>query len=334
MYTISKLFDIIKANGSVKQRKIVLGENITDDIKRIFNDTYEPRAYNISSFVPNGIIGELTLDNNYIEFHNAMNQIQRNEIQNPLEYLQEVVAKYDKPSQDILCNIIYKNLKIGLSYNSFLNVIGVNDARFKIAAFNEIQDINTISTDGTYYIMNKIYGVRCICRVERTYNRLSVRYYLEYGDVITTLNNLTKSIDVFTQCLGCGTFMLDGIIQIGDTNLIGDELQNMVDTLINGDEQIENPIFNIFDIMTRNQFEMTEESPNLKYRLDNIKTMLSFNDIPNINIVEHEVIDSTDKLNKWVRHSADCKCEGCMIRKNAIYKNNTKKDCLIYRHSK
>jgi ribosome recycling factor len=97
--------------------------------------------------------------------------------------------------------VIYKNLKIGLSYNSFLNVIGVNDARFKIAAFNEIQDINTISTDGTYYIMNKIYGVRCICRVERTYNRLSVRYYLENGDVITTLNNLTKSIDVFSQNL-------------------------------------------------------------------------------------------------------------------------------------
>ena len=106
MYTISELFDIIKANGSVKQRKIILEENITDDIKRIFNDTYEPRAHSISTFVPNGIIGELTLDNNYIEFHNAMNQIQRNEIQNPLEYLQEVVAKYDQSSQDILCNII------------------------------------------------------------------------------------------------------------------------------------------------------------------------------------------------------------------------------------
>ena len=334
--TIYELFQTIKENKSVKQRKNLLKENMNETIRYIFNDTYGSKKHGISSFMPNGNVGTLIIDNDYVEFHNVLNLLRREELKGDEGYtaLQEVVANFDTSSQEILCNIINRNLKIGLSYDSFLNVIDITDARFRIAKFNEVTSEADIKTDGTYFVMNKVPGVRCICKTVRMPNNMfATSFYAENGDLITTLDNLINSFDNLTSYLGGGQFILDGIVQI-DCELTGDELQQAVENAVYGTETIENPKFVIYDLMRNDEFEMRSESMDLDYRLGNIRNLIEFTKPENISVIEYTKVDSQDILKDRIQHSADCQCEGCLIRKNTIYKNNTTKDCLIYRHSK
>lgn len=332
---IYDVFQQIKENKSVKQRKDILEQNMNETIRYIFNDTYGSKKYGISVFILSGEVGELTLDNDYIIFHNVLNQLHRKEVEGQEAYtlLQNTVARYDKDSQSILCNIIARNLKIGLSYDSFLNVVGINDATFKISTFNDVNSKEDIKTDGTYYIMNRVPGVRCICKTVRYNGEFNAAFYLKNGDLITTLDNLEEDIEKLTSYLGCDQFVLDGIIQM-DSELTGEDYQMEIENAIGGETQIENPKYVLFDVMKKSQFEMREKSPNLDYRLGNLRNIIGFANLDNISLIEHTKIDSEDILNDWLSHSVDCQCEGCLIRKNTIYKNNTTKDCLIYRHSK
>lgn len=327
---IYDVFQQIKEAKGIKQRKAILEQNMNETIRYIFNDTYGSKKYGISVFILSGDVGELTLDNDYIVFHNVLNQLHRKEVEGQEAYnlLQNTVAQYDKESQEILCNIIARNLKIGLSYDSFLNVIGINDATFKIPTFSDINSKEDIKTDGTYYIMNRVPGVRCICKTVKYNGEFNAAFYLENGDLITTLDNLEADIETLTGYLGCNQFVLDGIIQID-----GELDQTTIENAISGDTQIENPKYVLFDVMTKSQFEMREESPNLDYRLGNLRNIIGFANLGNISLIEYTKVDSEDVLSDWLSHSVDCKCEGCMIRKNTIYKNNTKNDCLMYKHT-
>lgn len=333
--TIYELFQTIKENKSVKQRKNLLKENMNETIRYIFNDTYGSQKHGISSFTPNGNVGTLIIDNDYIEFNNVLNLLRREKLKGDEGYtaLQEVVAKFDKQSQEILCNIINRNLKIGLSYDSFLNVVDITDARFNIAKFTEIKTSDNIETDGTYFVMNKVSGVRCICKVFRRDDTFALSFYAENGDLITTLDNLNNHINNLTSYLGGGQFVLDGIVQV-DYELTGTELQQAIENAVYGTETIENPKFVIYDLMRNDEFEMRNESLNLNCRLNDITRLIEIAKPENISVIEYTKVDSQDILKDRIQHSVDCQCEGCLIRKNTIYKNNTTKDCLIYRHSK
>lgn len=333
--TIYELFNTIKENKSVKQRKLLLEQNMSEAIRYIFNDTYGSKKYGITSFEPLDECGDLTIDSNYADFHSVLNKLHHKEVEGEEAYklLQETVAKYDKSSQEILCKIIERNLKIGLSYDSFLNVVGVNDATFKIAKFNEVASVDDVDTDGSYFIMDEEYGVRCICKTMRTDKLFTVAFYAENGDLINTLSNLEESINTLTKPLGCGRFILDGIIQL-DSKSEGEDLQMEIENAVIGDGAIENPTYVIFDVMTNAQFEMREESYNLEYRLGNLKNLLGFVKLNNIKIANHTKIDSAEILDDWSKHPDGCKCSGCLIRKNDVYKNNTRKDLLVFKHKK
>lgn len=333
--TICELFNTIKENKSVKQRKLLLEQNMSETIRYIFNDTYGSKKYGITSFEPLDECGDLIIDSDYADFHSVLNKLHRKEVEGEEGYklLQETVAKYDKSSQEILCKVIARNLKIGLSYDSFLNVVGINDATFKIAKFNEITNIDDVKTDGSYFIMDEEYGVRCICKTMRTDKLFTAAFYAENGDLINTLSNLEESIDALTKPLGCGRFILDGVIQL-DGELEGEDLQEEIENAVAGDETIENPIYVIFDVMSNAQFEMREESYNLEYRLGNLRNLLGFVKLNNIKIVNYTKIDSAEILDDWSKHPDGCKCSGCLIRKNSVYKNNTRKDLLVFKHKK
>ena len=219
--TIYELFQTIKENKSVKQRKNLLKENMNETIRYIFNDTYGSKKHGISSFMPNGNVGTLIIDNDYVEFHNVLNLLRREELKGYEGYtaLQEVVAKFDTSSQEILCNIINRNLKIGLSYDSFLNVIDITDARFRIAKFNEVTSEADIKTDGTYFVMNKVPGVRCICKTVRMPNNMfATSFYAENGDLIT---GAISSETITTATTEFRTFVIDYYIKVDKDCVLG-----------------------------------------------------------------------------------------------------------------
>ena len=332
--TIYELFQTIKENKSVKQRKNLLKENMNETIRYIFNDTYGGKKCSISSLKKPDTVGSLIIDYDYIEFHNVLNKLRRNEIKNDEKYvaLQEVVAKYDEASQEILCNIINRNLKIGLSYDSFLSVIDITDARFNITKFNEIKSLDAVQTDGTYFVADHVPGVRCICKTVKIDDMFYASFYDENNDLITTLDNMVEPIRNFIGFLGCGQFVIDGIIQI-DSKSEGEELQQEIENVIYGENIIDNPKYIIYDVLRAVEFEMKEESSNLEWRLDNIRRLIEFANPKNISVIDYTKITSDEILQNGIQHSIDCKCKGCLLRKNTPYNPHTKNAHLIYRHS-
>lgn len=332
---IYDLFKTIKETKNVKQRKVILEQNMSETIRYIFDDTYGRKKYGVTAFMIPDKCGNLNIDNNYIYFHSALDNVHNNGIkgEDAYKFLQDVVSNYDKPSQEILCRIINRNLNIGLSYNSFLNVIGITDAPFKIAKFNEIATVDNIKTDGSYFIMDAVYGVRCICKVNNMGNTFSATFYAENGDEITTLSKLKDSIELLVQPLGCWQFVLDGIIQV-DVDLNNEDIQQTIENIVHGSEPIENPKYVLFDIMTKQQFEMISDNElcdSLEYRLCQLDTLIKYVNRDDLSIINYTKIDSSEILEAWTKHPDDCKCSGCIIRKNIKYANNSTKDVLLFK---
>lgn len=179
---MSKIFHTflqIQNTAGTNAKKEILRNNMSPVIRLIFEDTYGPQKYYIKIFVPDGEYGDLTIDNDYITFHNTLMKLANREVTGDAaeRLLQKTVALYDYESQEILYKIIERNLKIGISLDNFLDVIGEKESKFEVALaenLNKAKGVNPI--DGTYFISRKLDGVRCICYINKRPDYVAVRF--------------------------------------------------------------------------------------------------------------------------------------------------------------
>lgn len=101
-------------------------------IRQIFEDAYGSKKYYFKKFVPNGDYGHLFIDIDYGIFHNALMKLANREVTSNAaeQLLQATVALFEYESQEILYKIIERNLKIGISLDNFLDVIGEKETKF------------------------------------------------------------------------------------------------------------------------------------------------------------------------------------------------------------
>ena len=159
--TIYETLEAITDTAGTLGKKAILKENLSDTLKLIFEDTYGPQKYFIKSFEPNGDCGHLSLDNDYGTFHCMLVDLVARTVTGDAAYhkLQETVALFDSWSQTILCKIIDRNLKCGISLDNFLDVIGEKASKFEVALaenLNKAKNVNPI--DGTYFVSRKLDG--------------------------------------------------------------------------------------------------------------------------------------------------------------------------------
>lgn len=321
------LFKIQNTPGT-NDKKSILKDNLNDDIKLIFEDTYGPQKYYIKKFEPNGDYGHLFIDIDYDTFHNTLMKLANREVTGDAAYtkLQETVALYEHESQEILCRIIDRNLKIGISWDNYLSVIGQKESKFEVALamnLDKVKGVNPI--DGTYYISRKLDGCRCICFVTKTISDTWVEFKTRQNKIITTLDNLIEPIKEFTKNLGPGCYVLDGEVCLMD-DFGNEDFQGLMKEVTRKDHTIENPRYNVFDLLTRGEFDGEDGSPNFTYRLCMMHDLLTPNN--NVVILEQELVISQDVLDKWTNKAQELGWEGCMLRKDAPYKRGRSKDLI------
>ena len=345
-----KIYDVlttIQNTASSSSKKQILKDNLNTIISDIFYDTYGKQKYYIKTFNPltnsNGLeSGTLTLDNNYDLFHKQLLILSNREITGKVAYssLQEIVSRYDEESIDILCRIINRNLKIGLSLDNFLNIVGGKESKYEVALaenLNKVKGVNPI--DGTYFISRKLDGARCVCFVHQYMEgeRLiqEVEFKSRQNKPILTLNNLIDDVKVFTSTLGEGDFVLDGEVCIVDEN--GDEnFQGLMKEISRKDYTIENPRYKVFDLLTLDEFWMREPSMIFSKRYELLLKMeLAYknprhNKTPNkkIDVVTQERVTNQYIFDNWINKAKENDWEGCMLRKDVEYKKGRSKDLL------
>ena len=326
--TIYEILENIADTAGTNDKKAILKDNMSDTIKLIFEDTYGPQKYYIKKFEPNGDCGHLSLDTDYGTFHSMLVDLVTRTVTGDAAHqkLQETVALYDSWSQNVLCRIIDRNLKVGISLDNFLDVIGEKETKFEVALamnLDKVKGINPI--DGTYFISRKLDGVRCICNVSKFGSYTSVTFTSRQDKPITTLGNLVEPIRAFTQHLPDGNWVLDGEVCIIDAD--GNEsFQGLMKEITRKDHTIKMPKYNVFDCMDREVFNGNREGIRFSNRLHMMNKLL----VSNINVwvIDQERVTSQEIFDKWTDLAKTSGWEGCMLRKDAPYKRGRSKDLI------
>lgn len=327
--TIFQTFLRIQNTAGTNAKKEILEKNMSPIIRQIFEDTYGPQKYYIKKFEPNGDVGHLSIDIDYGTFHCTLVDLVTRKVTGDAAYklLQDTVALYDWESQDILCRIIDRNLKIGISLDNFLDVIGEKSSKFEVALaenLNKAKNVNPI--DGTYFVSRKLDGVRCICYISKTFEDTKITFVSRQGKTFTTLSNLVDPVLKFIEDNDymIGDWVLDGEICIMDED--GNEnFHGLMKEVTRKNHTIENPRYNVFDLLTLTEFDGLATSTNFS---DRLRLLRSLNDNNNVKVLEQERVTSQEILDSWTTKAKENGWEGCMLRKDAPYKRGRSKDLL------
>lgn len=327
--TIFRTFLQIQNTAGTNAKKDILRKNMTPVIRQIFEDTYGPQKYYIKKFVPNGDYGHLFIDIDYDTFHNTLMKLANREVTGDAaeQLLQATVALFEYESQEILYKIIDRNLKIGISLDNFLDVIGEKETKFEVALaenLNKAKGVNPI--DGTYFISRKLDGVRCICYINKRPDHVAIQFVSRQGKTFTTLDNLAAHVSYFMRCVTDGNWVLDGEICVMDEN--GNEnFHGLMKEVTRKNHTIENPRYNVFDILTLDEFEGKVTSRPFSERNDMLRRLQDPN-YTEVSVLDQERVTSQEVLDRWVATAKENGWEGCMLRKDVPYKRGRSKDLL------
>lgn len=327
--TIFRTFLQIQNTAGTNAKKEILRKNMSPVIRQIFEDTYGKQKYYIKKFVPNGYYGHLFIDIDYDTFHNTLMKLANREVTGDAaeRLLQDTVALFEYESQEILYKIIDRNLKIGISLDNFLDVVGEKESKFEVALaenLNKVKGVDPI--DGTYFVSRKLDGVRCICYISKTFEDTKITFVSRQGKTFTTLSNLVDPILKFIEDNDymMGDWVLDGEICIMDED--GNEnFHGLMKEVTRKNHTIENPRYNVFDLLTLTEFDGLATSTNFS---DRLRLLRSLNDNNNVKVLEQERVTSQEVLDSWTTKAKENGWEGCMLRKDVPYKRGRSKDLL------
>lgn len=330
--TLYEIIAKIASTSGSNDKKSILRENMSPTLKLIFEDTYGPQKFYIKKFEPNGEVGHLSIDIDYGTFHRMLVDLVTRTVTGDKAYqkLQETVALFDSWSQEILCKIIDRNLKVGISLDNFLDVVGEKQSKFEVALaenLNKVKGVDPI--DGTYFVSRKLDGVRCVCFINKEWVDDKVTYNIHFksrqGKPILTLNKLIKPIERFMENATFGNWVLDGEICIMDE--CGNEnFHGLMKEVTRKDHTIENPRYNVFDMLLLEEFNGVQESVKFSQRLDTLYSLDHY--IPCIKILQQERVTSQEILDAWIETAKQNNWEGCMLRRDMPYKRGRSKDLL------
>jgi DNA ligase-1 len=332
---IFELFELIKNTPKTTDKLSILKDNMSDLVKEIFEDTYGSQKYYVKKFDVKES-GSLSIDENYIIFKALLNDLRYRKTSGnkAIAEVQTILAMFNEDDQKVLKAILDRNLKIGLSLDNFSKVSD-STQKFEVSlAYNLDKVKNVDPIDGTYWASRKLDGTRTICMVDNYYEgdefKQEVKFLSRSGKEFTTLSNLIEPIKKLT-CQLNGTWVLDGecCIMEGDTenfNLLMREVTRKNHT-------IECPKYNIFDIITLEEFEGKKKSDIFEKRYKLLCELFYESQYDNgvqthINILQQEPIKSQEDFDRWTKSVSEYGWEGFMLRKNIYYEKGRCKSLL------
>lgn len=332
--TIREIFNKIASIPGSNDKMQFLNENTNETVSLIFQDTYDTkRKYYVKKFnVTN--TGDLTIDEDYIEFHGMLNALNARIVTGnaAVELVEMTIGMYIKEDQDLLCKILNRNLKVGVSLDNFNKTSGESIDKFQVALAKKLQEVKNVDPiDGNWFVSRKMDGARCIaiCIQDWVDGELTqdVKFFSRQGKEFTTLSNLISDVKQMFLACGAGTFILDGEMCLVDEN--GDEHFDWVmKEITRKNHTIENPCYQVFDLLNDDWFYGRETSDNFGDRLHSLCEVLYQTRPTHIRVAEQERITSQDIFDKWQEKAKDGGWEGLMIRKDVPYEGKRTNNLL------
>tara|TARA_R100001463_G_scaffold12398_4_gene33850 strand:- start:2156 stop:3424 length:1269 start_codon:yes stop_codon:yes gene_type:complete len=219
---------------------------------------------------------------------------------------------------ELLYRIIDKNLDIRAGDKVINKAIPGLIPTFSVALAQEYK--GKCDWNDSWYASRKLDGVRCLAVVDF---EGKCTLYSRMGKELTTLNKVKEAIEktnVINQ-------VFDGEICLVDEDG-NEDFQGVMKQLRRKDHQIENPVFMIFDMIHKPDFDKQKGDLVLSERLRTLRGW--FNGIKTIDSTlrycqQYEITDGRH-FDKWGQIATDNKWEGFMIRKDVGYEGKRSKN--------
>ena len=332
--TIREIFNKIASIPGSNDKMQFLNENTNETVSLIFQDTYDTkRKYHVKKFnVVN--TGVLTIDTSYNLFHDMLEDLNNRVITGnaAVEAVERMIGCFVEEDQDLLCKILNRNLKVGISLDNFNKTSGESIDKFQVALAKKLQEVKNVDPiDGNWFVSRKMDGARCIaiCIQDWVDGELTqdVKFFSRQGKEFTTLSNLISDVKQMFLACGAGTFILDGEMCLVDEN--GDEHFDWVmKEITRKNHTIENPCYQVFDLLNDDWFYGRETSDNFGDRLHSLCEIWYQTRPTHIRVAEQERITSQDIFDKWQEKAKDGGWEGLMIRKDVPYEGRRSNNLL------
>ena len=216
--------------------------------------------------------------------------------------------------------IIDKNLDIRAGHKVINKAVPNLIPTFSVALAKEYE--GKCDWNDGWYASRKLDGVRCLAVVNENGK---CTLYSRMGKELTTLNKIKEAIEK----TGIINYVFDGEICLMDED--GNEnFQGVIKELRRKDHQIENPVFMIFDMIHKPEFDKQKGDTLLSERLLILRDWLRGRFIdPNIlRYVDQYTITGDEHFNTWNKMSADKGWEGFMLHKETGYEGKRNKNLL------
>ena len=220
---------------------------------------------------------------------------------------------------ELLYRIIDKNLDIRAGDKVINKAIPGLIPTFSVALAQEYKGKCDWVNDN-WYASRKLDGVRCLAVVNY---EGECTLYSRMGKELTTLNKVKESI----EATGIINTVFDGEICLVDENG-NEDFQGVMKQLRRKDHQIENPVFMIFDMIHKPNFDNQKGGPILSQRLQALRGFLTGRYITNnvLRYCQQYMITDGRHFDQWGQIATDNKWEGFMVRKDVSYEGKRSKN--------
>ena len=223
--------------------------------------------------------------------------------------------------EDLIYNIIDKDLKIRAGAKVLNKAWPGLIPTFNVALAQSYD--GKCDWNDTWYASRKLDGVRCLAVVDA---EGKCTLYSRMGKEFTTLKKVKHAI----EATGIINYVFDGEICILDEN--GDEdFQSVMKELRRKDHQIENPVFMMFDMIHKTDFENDKSTEILSDRLHTLRTWVTKLCYPlqgTLRYLDQAVVTGDEHFDTWTQMATDNNWEGFMLRKDVGYEGKRSKNLL------
>ena len=222
--------------------------------------------------------------------------------------------------KDLIYNIIDKDLKIRTGAKVINKAFPGLIPEFNVALAQNYD--NKCDWNDNWYASRKLDGVRCLAVVN---DEGECTLYSRMGKEFTTLNKIKEAIEA-TNIINT---VFDGEVCLMDEEG-NEDFQSIMKQLRRKDHQIENPVFVVFDMIHKPDFDSNKGNEILSERLHTLRSWYNGSTV-NMEIIrrldQFQVIDGRH-FDKWGQMASDNNWEGFMLRKDVGYEGKRSKNLL------
>ena len=330
MTELQNFIDEMRGTSSATD-KIAIISRSSAFIHDVLEYTYNPyKQYNVTSKTckkNNDLLDKTVFDFMDGDIFKLLNSLTRREFtgHKAIGVINGFVDFYGQ----IIHKIIDKDLDIRVGASTINKAVPGLIPTFKVALAQEYK--GKCDWDDEWFASRKLDGVRCLAVTDF---EGKCTLYSRMGKELTTLNKVKDAIEA-TNIINT---VFDGEICLVDEN--GDEdFQGVMKQLRRKDHQIKNPVFMIFDMIYKKDFDkqkgdlvlskrlrtLSSWCPEMNYDRDDNGELIHLNILRN---TEQIIINGDDHLETWNTIAEANNWEGVMLRKNVGYEGKRTKNLL------